>query len=295
MISVLIATKNRSSKLKVCLQYLLRSSFKDFEILILDQSKDKKTMNIAQSFKNKKIKYIPTKKIGKSAAINLGVSNSKGEIISLTDDDCIVDPSWLLSISKYFKSHPKISGVFGRTLPYQPFKHTNYTCPAVFNRVDEAITTDPGIIFCTFLGQGNNMSIRKAVLVEVGKMNVSFGPGALVETAEDCDLISRMLIKGKALAYTPTILVYHNRWITHSENNSLQLKYTLGICASAMYSYLSFHNPSVLNLLRYKLREHIFGRIRKIKNRSDVRLLLNQLGVIFMGIYMGINLKLKNY
>jgi GT2 family glycosyltransferase len=292
MISILIATKDRSKELKACLKSILLSKFRNFEVLVLDQSNNNATEKCVLSLSNKKIKYVKLSFIGKSKAINKGLLLSVGDIITLTDDDCIVDPNWLSAISNYFESHSSVYGLFGRTLPYQPKKHSNLICPATFNRSNEMIVSDPTIIFYQILGQGNNVSYRKRIFTKLGNMNEAFGPGAKIPTAEDGELLYRILINNYKLAYTPNALIYHNRWLTPGENINLQLQYTLGVCACAVYSWRHSHyDKRVLNILYNKLQENIFNKIHFANIRYETVDILKQFTAIIKGVYLGLFVK----
>ncbi len=96
MISVLIATKNRPTQLSQCLRSLLLNTYKNFEILVLDQSTTGKTEKYVRALKNKNITYLKLNNPGKSKALNWGISMAKGKILAFTDDDCITHPLCML-------------------------------------------------------------------------------------------------------------------------------------------------------------------------------------------------------
>jgi glycosyltransferase involved in cell wall biosynthesis len=261
MISILIATKDRPHYLKACLTSLLKSTYRNFQVIILDQSTTTQTQQCVNSFHTNKLHYHKQKETGKSKAINWGVAHANGDIISLTDDDCLVDPSWVGSINAYFRDHHGVSGVFGKTLPYEPQKHPHMMCPATFSKDTETIVSDPSTIFYLTLGQGNNVSYRKKMFQEIGGMNERFGPGAIIPTAEDCNLLYRALMRGKTLAYSPLVRLYHNRWISYRKERMTQMYYTIGTGAVVSHSLIHFHDLRILHLLFYRFNEHILQKI----------------------------------
>ena len=86
--SLIIGTLNRTDILKVCLDKLEKQIFRDFEVVIVDQSNE----NSTERFLNKSsysyyIQYYATKEIGLSNARNIALSKAKGEYFCLIDDD----------------------------------------------------------------------------------------------------------------------------------------------------------------------------------------------------------------
>jgi len=51
---------------------------------------------------------------GKSRAINKAVRQARGEILAITDDDCLVSKNWLTAIVGDFDRDPQLAAVGGR-------------------------------------------------------------------------------------------------------------------------------------------------------------------------------------
>src|SRR4029078_12955747 len=56
---------------------------------------------------------------GQVAALNLGLKQSQGDIIAITDDDAVPHPHWLEYIEGHFKRDPMIGAVGGREYVYR--------------------------------------------------------------------------------------------------------------------------------------------------------------------------------
>src|SRR3989339_227825 len=102
MISVVIPTYNRSKSLKMCLQSLKKQSFKDFEVIVVDDGSTDDTKKSFDSISSSRFRYIKKENGGQSSARNLGVKESVGDIIAFTDDDCVVDVNWLKAVKQSF-------------------------------------------------------------------------------------------------------------------------------------------------------------------------------------------------
>ena len=90
-LSIVITTRNRKKDLLNCLSSILKSSFKGFEIIIIDDCSSDGTKDLRKdSFRFKNIKIIHSKKqLMMVGARNLGAKTAKGKYILFVDDDNI--------------------------------------------------------------------------------------------------------------------------------------------------------------------------------------------------------------
>ncbi len=105
--SIIIPTRNEEETLSSLLHSLALLDYPEthYEVILIDDSSDDKTLEIAHEFnalKNFRISKLSKDKIGKKAAIELGVSLAKNEIILTTDSDCTVQSSWLKAYNSSF-------------------------------------------------------------------------------------------------------------------------------------------------------------------------------------------------
>lgn len=90
MISVVIPTYNSQNTIIRTLSSVLNQTYKDYEIIIIDDGSTDKTKELIESFlQDKKViyKYIYQKNAGPSVARNNGVQNAIGEYIAFLDSD----------------------------------------------------------------------------------------------------------------------------------------------------------------------------------------------------------------
>jgi glycosyltransferase involved in cell wall biosynthesis len=101
-VSVIIPVYNEEKTLKQCLKSVINQKYDNFEIIVVDNNSTDKTKSIIQSLQknDKKIKYVFEEKKGRGSARNAGIKNASGEIIAMTDSDCIVPKNWILEITK---------------------------------------------------------------------------------------------------------------------------------------------------------------------------------------------------
>ena len=112
-LSIVMPVKNRSQFLKEAINTITKQTFKDWELIIIDDHSKKNIKKTVAFFKNPKIKYykLPKKIKGIANARNYGTKKAKSNIIVVADSDDLNYPNRLKKIYKYFKNNPN-SDVF---------------------------------------------------------------------------------------------------------------------------------------------------------------------------------------
>lgn len=97
-ISLIIPCRNCLCFLKECLASLENQTFRNFEIVVVDNGSDEKIVN-------EKIKVIrEDKNTGYAAGVNKGIINSKGNLIVVLNSDLTFDKNFLNEIYEQFNS-----------------------------------------------------------------------------------------------------------------------------------------------------------------------------------------------
>lgn len=94
MISVIIPMYNPGELLSRMIESLLKQTYRDLEILLIDDGSTDNTRQFCNSIieKDKRFQYFYQENAGVSAARNFGLQKAKGEFIAFLDaDDCIDD------------------------------------------------------------------------------------------------------------------------------------------------------------------------------------------------------------
>jgi glycosyltransferase involved in cell wall biosynthesis len=88
LVSVVLPTKNRADLLGRSIKSVLSQTFRDLELIIVDDGSTDNTAEIVKSFKDDRIIYDRLRENkGAGAARNRGIALSKGKFIAFQDDD----------------------------------------------------------------------------------------------------------------------------------------------------------------------------------------------------------------
>lgn len=103
--SIAIPTYNRAKDLKIALRFILKQTFKDFEVVISDNFSTDNTAKVVKSFKDNRIKYFKTKKhLDVMPSVERSIHLSQGKYVFLQgDDDMLMEKSALFDIYKIIK------------------------------------------------------------------------------------------------------------------------------------------------------------------------------------------------
>lgn len=108
-ISVIIPCYNQGLFIDEAVESVLAQSFKDYEILIInDGSTEESTINKLSDYSKPKTRVISTENRGLSAARNLGVRESRGEFIQFLDADDIILSTKFEEQYSILKQRPEI-------------------------------------------------------------------------------------------------------------------------------------------------------------------------------------------
>ncbi len=96
-ISVIVPVYNVSDYLEECVKSILNQSYKDFELILVDDGSKDNSLNICKDFadKDSRIRVLHQENKGVTAARKLGVEHAQGEILCFVDADDTMDKNAL--------------------------------------------------------------------------------------------------------------------------------------------------------------------------------------------------------
>lgn len=196
-VSIVIAARNEEDVIETCLSSLIDIDYPEskLEIIVVNDNSTDATPSIIREFaaKNTIVKALDAKQSidhlrGKANAIAQGIDHSSGEIIVMTDADCVVPSSWIRSTVQHYT--PDVGVVAGLTLlhPTSWFAGMQSLDWAYILAVASAAMSLRNPLSCI----GNNFSFRRKAYDEIGGYrNVEFS------VTEDFALFKAITRSGK--------------------------------------------------------------------------------------------------
>lgn len=188
-VSVVIIVKNGDKHIANCLTSIVNQTFKDFEVVVIDDFSKDNTKHIIRKFDDKRIKYFKNEKwLGISKSRNRGVEKAAGEYIFFTDSDCTVSKTWIEQGLKFLKD-PNCVGVEGRIYYVSENYEPTFSDHVMENRCGGHFMT-------------GNMAYKKRIIESIG------GFDERLTYLEDRDIALRIMKHGK-ICFNPKMIVYH--------------------------------------------------------------------------------------
>lgn len=114
-VSVIVPTYNSAHYLPDCMDSLLSQTFKDFEVIVIDDASTDNTERVISKYTNSfsnRLKYIKLdNNVGRGEVRNYGIIEAQGEYIAFLDADDVYLPDKLKVQSKYLDEHTMVEGV----------------------------------------------------------------------------------------------------------------------------------------------------------------------------------------
>lgn len=93
--TIIIPTKDRTALLRRALLSMIRQSFNQFEVLVVDDHSLESPSKMIEELEDERILLLANAGIERSAARNTGISKANGKFICFIDDDDEVSPEYL--------------------------------------------------------------------------------------------------------------------------------------------------------------------------------------------------------
>jgi GT2 family glycosyltransferase len=186
----------------------------EWEVLVVDNNSSDRTRLVCEEFCRNyrgRFRYLFEPRQGLSHARNAGIREARGVILAFTDDDVIVDISWLQNLTSEL-SEGGWAGAGGRILPQGSFPRPDWLSEEAMRMGGVLPLFDLGEITnpLTQPPYGANMAYRKAIFEKYGFFRTDLGrQGNSLMSSEDAELGFRLLTAGEPLRYVPNAVVYH--------------------------------------------------------------------------------------
>ena len=120
MISVIVPVYNVEKYIEDCIQSILQQTYKDFELLLIDDGSQDRSGQICDQYakQDARIHVFHTVNQGVSAARNFGIKHAKGDYICFVDSDDFVEKEYLYTMNSYMQPGGMVScKMYTETMP----------------------------------------------------------------------------------------------------------------------------------------------------------------------------------
>ncbi|MBL7072015.1 MAG: glycosyltransferase [Candidatus Omnitrophica bacterium] len=204
-VSVIIPVHNAEKTLGRCLESVRGQAFTDFEALIVDNNSTDKTKDMISEFQKKdpRIKYLFEPALSRGAARNTGESAARGEIILMTDSDCIAPSDWIGRMIE-----PLADGEYEAVQGFQDNASDDFwsRCEQIFlSEKYEDVDKDEAAWIVGKLDT-KNFAIKSASLLKVGLSSRKYVSG------HDTELSIRLAKNNCKVRFLQDVGVRHFHW-----------------------------------------------------------------------------------
>ncbi|MGX1641187.1 glycosyltransferase [Sphingobacterium sp.] len=203
--SIIVPLYNRPVEIKEMLSSLLDQTYKEFEVIIVEDGSKNNSEHIVDKFKDRlDIQYFFKENEGQGFARNYGFERAKGDFFIVFDSDIIVPEDYLLKVIEGIEKD-KLDAFGGPDAA-----HSSFTA------IQKAISYSMTSPFTTGGIRGNkkhvgqfhprsfNLGISRAVWEKTGGFKLS-------RRSEDIEFSIRMINSGFKVGLIPDAFVYHKR------------------------------------------------------------------------------------
>ena len=191
MVSIIVPAYNEEVNILKTIKQLLRSTYPNFEVIVVDDGSKDNTLKVAQEAYGASDQVVIVSKMngGKATAINTGIEHSKGAFLFCIDGDTNIKEDALTCMVAQMMESERIGAIAGNVRVGNKvnlltnWQAIEYTTSQNFERLAfdsiNAVMVIPGAIGL----------FRKSAIDEVG-------PFVSDTVAEDCDMTMRLLKAG---------------------------------------------------------------------------------------------------
>jgi glycosyltransferase involved in cell wall biosynthesis len=220
MFSLIVATLNRIDELAHLLDSLEAQTFKDFEVIVVDQNPDDRLVPISNRHPKLAIRHLRSAP-GLSKARNVGLPHAEGDIIAFPDDDCWYPSQLLTEIKEWFDLNPNFGAVFTALRDAD-----NRAIGPKWPRTSCIATREKLFSY----GISPNAFFRRSLTDEIGLFNENLGIGSPTrfQAGEDMDYFTRPLNLGVQMMIEPRFTVHHPSFHSHERLRRTTYSYAIG-------------------------------------------------------------------
>ena len=245
-VSVIMPVYNTKTYLGTALDSVLKQSWVDFEIIIVDDGSKDGSRALIQQYAEKypeKIRYFFQENGGAAHARNTGLKNAKGGYVAFLDSDDLWMSNKLQIQINYFQKNPEVDLIYTNAILID--SHGNDQ-GELYSRSEE-FDILPNELFNSILIRNfvpfSSIILKKTVIDNIGGFNVTYG------NTEDMDFLLRVIREHQGQGIKQNLIMYRIHENNASRDLLMRHKYALEILLKHTSLY-----PSTFEHLGRKLK-----------------------------------------
>ncbi len=240
-VSVVIATYNRAALLQETIESVLKQTFRDFELIVVDDGSTDDTKELLKSYSDH-LRYLRQDNRGASSARNLGINHARASWISIHDSDDICAPDHLETLWSFVEKNRQYGMVFanGAYLDDPGPKGKTIIPRAKSKRLAEK-SVELSDLFSTSIVRLQAALLSKEALLAIGGLDEN------LRISMDLDLAFRFFMRFP-IAYLDKVVFFYRRHEGNiGRNQELRLLENLRVIEKLVQEF-----PSAIQILGYQ-------------------------------------------
>jgi hypothetical protein len=225
-LTVVVPTRDRPDLLERCLRALRGELHEGDQLVVVDSAPQ--TAAAADVAARNRAELLTLSERGASRARNAGWRAAVHARAAFVDDDVVVAPGWRTAIAR-----SDADFVLGRIEAHPDDEDTDHPLALTSSDVGTVIDRRGPLV----PGGAGNLVVRVTSLERVHGFDEQLGPGTWLASAEDLDLVDRLVAEGFTGWYEPEAIAWHVQW--RSGREALRTHWAYGKGMGARLSRLS--------------------------------------------------------
>ena len=214
-VSVILSVRNGEPYLKQAIDSILAQSFRDFELIVVDNHSTDDSPNIVESYDDERIILTkPEEPLHLAQALNYAASMARGEYVARMDADDVSHPARFEKQIQYMREHPEVGILGSQVRPIDA--DGELITGGQYNKPESHADIACSLFFGCALWHPSVM-LRKSVIDKLGWYSSPTIAGREEYSTEDYDLWCRASGHTKVHNLPDVLLDYR----IHADNHSL--------------------------------------------------------------------------
>jgi glycosyltransferase involved in cell wall biosynthesis len=199
-LTLIVATVNRTTELDRLFASLAAQTFRDFDIIVVDQNSDDRLLPFLDRARaaGLELQHIRHHPANLSAARNVGIAAATGRWVGFPDDDCWYEATLLERLRPRFECDDPLSGA--------AVQWVEEGAPPISAR---QLTWERSRMFRDIPAASFQLFFHRRLFERIGDFDCRLGVGLFFGAGEETDLILRALRAGALLTYEVSAKVHH--------------------------------------------------------------------------------------